>query len=88
MQNKRTQEGIVAEDPYIGTLEERPPWAYNMVVDLYTGYYVFVRPAVNSVEPMWLGRVVENPQFDPSVEHFREVLVQWYIPCGTSWDLR
>ena len=35
-----------------------------MAVDLYVGYYVFVRPAVDSVEPMWLVRAVENPQFD------------------------
>ena len=56
--------------------------------DLYAGYYVFVCPAVDSVEPVWLGRAVENLQFDPSAEHFREVLVQWYIPCRTSRDLQ
>ena len=69
-------------------LEGRPPRAYNVAIDLYAGYYVFVRLAVDSVEPVWLRRVVENPQFDPSREHFREVLVQWYIPCGTSRDLQ
>ena len=61
---------------------------YNMAVDLYAGYYVFVCPAVDSVEPVWLGRAVESPQFDPSAEHFCEVLVQWYIPCRTPQDLR
>ena len=58
------------------TLNGRPPRAYNVVVNLYAGYYVFVHPTVDSVEHMWLGRAVENPQFDPSVEHYRKVLVQ------------
>ena len=84
MQDGRTREEVIAEDPYIGTLERRPPQAYNVVVDLYVDYYVFVHPTVDSVEPVWLGRAVENPQFDPFAEHFREVLVQWYIPCRTS----
>ena len=88
MQDGRTREEVISEDLYIGILEGRPPRAYNVAVDLYAGYYVFVRPAVDSVEPVWLGRAVENPQFDPSTEHFREVLVQWYIPCGTSRDLQ
>ena len=59
-----------------------------MVVDLYVGYCVFVHPAVDSVEPVWLGRAMENPQFDPFAEHFCEVLVQWYIACGMSRDLQ
>ncbi len=61
---------------------------YNVAMDLREGFYVFVRPALDCDEPMWLGRAVENPQFDPVVDHFREVLVQWYIPCGTSKDLQ
>ena len=88
MQDKRTREEVVAEDSYIGFLEGRPPRAYNVVVDLYASYYVFVCPVVESMETVWLRRVVENPQFDPFAEHFCEVLVQWYIPWGTSRDLR
>ena len=39
------------------------------------------------MEPVWLGRAVENSQFDPFAEHFCKVLVQWYIPCKMSRDL-
>jgi hypothetical protein len=87
MQDGRTREELHSEDPYIGILEGRPPQAYNVAIDLHEGFYVFVRPANNCQEPVWLGRAVEAPQFDPEGEHFREILVQWYIPCGVSKDV-
>jgi hypothetical protein len=88
MQDGRTREELEAEDPYIGTLEGKPPPAYNVITDLREGFYVFVRPGHDCQEPVWLGRAVENPQFDPAADHFREVLVQWYTPCGTSKDVQ
>jgi hypothetical protein len=88
MQDGQTREEFEAEDPYIGILEGRPARAYNVATDLREGFYVFVRPAQNCDEPVWLGRAVENPQFDPEAEHFREVLLQWYTPCGASKDVR
>ena len=39
-------------------------------------------------EPVWLAKAVAPPQFDPEAPNFRQVLVQWYKPCGTSKDTR
>ena len=88
MQDGRSREEFETKDPYIGILEGKPPRAYNVATDLREGFYVFVNPAPIAEEPVWLGRAVENPQFDPKAEHFREVLVQWYIPCRTSKDVQ
>jgi len=87
MHDRQTREELEVEDLYIGTLEGRPPQAYTVATDLREGFYVFVRVAHNSCEPMWLGRVVENPQFDPKADHFCKVLVQWYMPCGKSKEV-
>ena len=88
MQDRRLCGELEEEDPYIGVLEGRPPPAYNVATDLHKGFYVFVRPAHGCVEPVWLGRATDEPQFDPTEDHFREVPVQWYIPCGTSKDIQ
>jgi hypothetical protein len=86
MQDGRTREDLQADEPYIGTLEGRPPPSYNVATDLREGFYLFVRPGKNCPEPVWLGRAMQNPQFDPTAEYFRQVLVQWYTPCGSSKD--
>ena len=86
MQDGSMREEVGIEDPYIGTLEGRPPQAYNVATDVREGFYLFVRPALDSEDPVWLGRAMENPQFDPEADHYREVLVQWHKPCGMSTD--
>lgn len=82
-----TREEMDEDEPYIGSMEGRPPPSYNVAVDAQKGFLLFVRPASEAREPVWLGMAEDNPQFDPTREHFREVPVKWYIPCATTGDV-
>lgn len=84
MQDGSTREQFEEEEHYIGTLEGRPPWEYNIAIDVCEGFYLFVRPGLDCPEPVWLGRATQNPQLDPQIYYYREVQVRWYTPCGTS----
>jgi len=52
MQDGTTQEELQAEEPYIGTLEGKPPLAYNVITNLDEGFYLFVRLGLDCDEPM------------------------------------
>lgn len=82
-----TREEIDEDEPYIGSMEGRPPPSYSVAVDAQKGFLLFVRPASEAREPVWLGMAEDNPQFDPTREHFREVPLKWYIPCATTGDV-
>jgi len=83
MEDGGTREEMEEDEPYIGSMDGRPPPSYNVAVDARKGFMLFVRPASEAREPVWLGMATEDPQFDPTLPHFREVPLKWYIPCAT-----
>ena len=85
-------------DHFIGAVEDRPPRSFNIARDVSPGHLLFVRPAEASEEPVWLAMAMGNPQLDPSLPNFREILVRWFVPFNTrasdvatryrGWDTR
>jgi len=84
LQDGSTHDEYKEEEPYIGILEGKLPRAYNVATDVHEGFYLFVRPSLDCSESVWLGRAIENPQ----VDHYCEVLIHWYTPCGRSKNVQ
>lgn len=68
------------DEPYIGTEEGRPPTPFTVVRDIRKGFFVFVRPGEGCEEPIWLGKVMENPQMNASLPNYKEFKVRWWVP--------
>lgn len=87
MEDGRTREEMDEDEPYIGSLDARPPPSYNVAVDVQKGFLLFVRPASEAREPIWMGMADDDPQFDPTRIHFREIPMRWYVPCATRGNV-
>lgn len=69
---------------YIGTLEDIPPPSFTTVRDIQKGFLVFVRPADDSEDPIWLGKVMNHPQMDPTKPNFKSFNVRWWLPDNSG----
>lgn len=87
---QRSQEEDEDEMPYIGALDARPPPPYTVARDIRKGFFIFVRPAEGSPEPIWMGKVMEHPQMNPSLPNYQQIIVRWWTPNNagkTTTDL-
>lgn len=80
------QEGDVdlEEEPYIGTVEGRPPPPFTAARDIRKGFFVFVRPGEGCEDPIWLGKVMEHPQMNASLPNYESLKVRWWVPNNAN----
>lgn len=62
--NVDVREDFVAYKHYVGPTRNRPTLSFNMVVDCYKGYMVFVHVGDEEhPKPIWLVKTLSSPNF-------------------------
>ena len=82
MEDDGTLHEEYAEDaPFVGRRCDRPRPSFRVGRDVYTGYFVVVRPVQDDPKPFWLARAITNPNPDPG--HLHMIRIQYWTPIAS-----
>jgi hypothetical protein len=86
-----TIDGIVREEfaedePFIGPVGEQPRPSFRVVLDVYEGYMLLVRPGDEEihVKPVWVALALSDLVFSSSNERFQHIKVQYFMPTSKT----
>ena len=68
-------DGAEDEDFFIGQRYLCPERAFQISRDCRQGYFVLVKPAEGSEEPVWMGLAESDPNLDVGTENFKHILL-------------
>ena len=59
------REEFAKDGPFVGRRRDRPQPSFRVGRNVFTGYFIVVRPADEDLCPFWLARALTNPNSDP-----------------------
>ena len=78
--NAHLFEENITDYAYVGPASSRPAETFRPGAHIRVGHYVLLRPSDDCPEPVWMGRVISEPNLAHVGPHPRSIEIVYYVP--------
>ena len=78
--NVHLLEENVTDYAYVGPASSRPVESFRPGAHIRVGHYVLLRPSEDCPNPVWMGRVISEPNLAHLGPHPRSIEIVYYVP--------
>jgi hypothetical protein len=78
--NAHLFEENITDYAYVGPASSRPAETFRPGAHIRVGHYVLLRPSDDCPDPVWMGRVISEPNLAHVGPHPRSIEIVYYVP--------
>ena len=78
--NEHLFEENISDYAYVGPASSRPAETFRPGAHIRVGHYVLLRPREDCANPIWMGRVISEPNLAHVGPHARSIEIVYYVP--------